>query len=1051
MKSSLLYYIFYIMLILPCVSLSQSANIGADKSISYDSKKMTNEFVKIPLHKIELDNVEIPIFLSYDSKGFRPSELPNSVGFGWKLNAGGEINKTIMHLVDETKDGWFFDKDYSSIGTGSLPGYDKYNDIDISPDIFNIDISNGSQATFFMKKNINGQNIDLTPIVFNNSSNIKDIYLNKNKLKQSTYDPCWSASFSSENQSDLGVYTKKGLIYQFRRGLKRQRPWDINHRNETKSDSAEYKNYYLHRVWSIKNNDEISFKYINTRLYKIIPHGRGVRKKTNSDPRTPPESTDPIVTRELYEDTSIEDNSRKEIKEIISNNQKILFKYKKHSYYTQYLNINSNFDVIDYKDQRINLLDEILIFDHKGNYVYGYKFEYTKNPQALTQSESTSYEGQLKLKRILKFGKNKKSFTVFREFNYFNGHISSHAGKYITDALGFYNGVEQGITDAQSLLPDRYPDFSEMRSGMLKSVTNENGGGVEYEYSLNRYGDMYFGGLLINAVNGYNENQELVSRKEYTYENPEGFGLPIYSQDSCYDSNFTYEEYSEGYLECTQMNHLIWKSYFTKYKSSSQYFDKYKFSYHYYDLYRHTPILDSLTSDYQDFNQIEFGSFYSKVTESKINVENNTQEKGHVVKHYIPSVEGFKLNKRLSKIEIYNNSNTLIKESVFNYEYRHLEYFYLKKFDNYHTVSSLNYHTENDYFHNIKEFLRSKEIKDYDLDGNHLKTNTRIFHYYNESNQTLDPDFQKIDYVIEKINGEESNKKEYTYFKDYNISDLNNPSDYQYLDYLNPIVENRNWIKSNNGQWLLKKSTVNSYDTSGRLIEQGVIDGKNENIIYNESNYVGTYIDSNTGNFVIPTDNKFKFSYNNEGKLISMINQKTSDAYLYNRTSDHDGLYVDVILKSKSNFDDNTYYKTSFENYDTAQVSKHNSAFSGEYVYTGNPIVLNEFPSGHIISYWAYNNLIGKWKYIKHIHNGGDVVVTIPNGYDAIDELRIQPPNTLMQTYTIKPLIGVTSKLNDSGFGERVKYDVFNNPLYFRDKDGNIIKENQSKTTSTNY
>lgn len=1051
MKSSIL-----VIFLMPLIVFSQQTDgTGAHKNFSYDSKKMTNEVVNIPLHDVVLNDLEIPIFLSYNSAGLRPSELPSSVGFGWKLNAGGEIKKEINHLVDETNDGWFFGATPTFEG---FTGYSSFQYRDISPDKFSLNISNGTRANFFMKKNVNGQDIDLTPIIYNNSNNIQQVLFNPEYIYQSSYDASWSYDFPNEDASDISLSTKEGHYYEFRRGLKRTRPWDLNHENETKTDSSEYKNYYLHKVRSLKNNNEISFNYVHDKIQKVIPHANGKRTYDNDTPQTPPDpDNDPINTTETYEDISIEDNSRKLIKEIIADNQKIVFRYKKRIYtsgglYSSTPN-QSLSGVAETNHQSIKILDEIEIYDHNENYIYGYKFEYTVSPQSQNQADLTDYEGHLKLKKILKYGKNRKSYKVYKEFKYhpFNTDLTRPAaGEFNRDVFGFYNGVEEGLTDVQSLLPDRHPDLLEMRGGMLRSITNENGGKLEYEYSLNRHQDMYYGGLLISAANSYNENDELVRRKEFEYDNPEGFGLPIYSQDTCFDSNQIIEEYPEGYLECTQSNYLIWKSYFTQQNPTDQYIEEYKYFYDYHGLFKNAPTLDILVSNnqYQGFNQIEFGSFYSEVTEKLINVENSSQEKGYVVKHYIPSLEGFNLSKNLSRIEYYNNVNELVKEESYDYEYYLADTFYLKSVNYY---SSPPNYIEKDPFYQIEEYVRSTTVKNYNIEGSLQNTKTKTFSYYNENANAITPDFSKIETIITKYNDQDLRKQDIVYFKDVDISNINNGVDYQYLHYLNPIIEHRSWVKSNS-EWILEKSDVRFYDIWGRLIEEGVINGKNENIIYDESNYTGSYVDASTGNFVIPTENKVSYNYNNNGKLISKINHKTNETYLYDRSNDHDGLYVDVVLKTKNNFNDNTFYKTSFENFDDpSKVLKQTNAFSGEYVYTDNSLTLDQFPSGHVISYWAYDSSVEQWNYIKQEHSGGVVTINIPSSYVAIDELRIQPPNTLMKTFTKKPLIGNTSELNDVGTGKRLEYDVFNNPLFFKDKNGNIIKETQQKNISTNY
>ncbi|WP_136667418.1 RHS repeat domain-containing protein [Flavobacterium sp. H122] len=57
--------------------------------------------INIPLTTIKTDNIEIPIQLSYHSKGIQVDEIASRVGIGWSLNYGGIITRQIRDKVDE--------------------------------------------------------------------------------------------------------------------------------------------------------------------------------------------------------------------------------------------------------------------------------------------------------------------------------------------------------------------------------------------------------------------------------------------------------------------------------------------------------------------------------------------------------------------------------------------------------------------------------------------------------------------------------------------------------------------------------------------------------------------------------------------------------------------------------------------------------------------------------------------------------------------------------------------------------------------------------------
>ena len=55
----------------------------------------------IPLHEIKLKDLNIPLSLNYTSNGFKVNEYASRVGFGWTLQAGGVISRTVAGHPDE--------------------------------------------------------------------------------------------------------------------------------------------------------------------------------------------------------------------------------------------------------------------------------------------------------------------------------------------------------------------------------------------------------------------------------------------------------------------------------------------------------------------------------------------------------------------------------------------------------------------------------------------------------------------------------------------------------------------------------------------------------------------------------------------------------------------------------------------------------------------------------------------------------------------------------------------------------------------------------------
>ena len=58
--------------------------------------------VEIDVYKINLDGLEIPLKIKYDTKGIKVSDIASDVGLGWNLIYGGNIVKQIKDLKDNS-------------------------------------------------------------------------------------------------------------------------------------------------------------------------------------------------------------------------------------------------------------------------------------------------------------------------------------------------------------------------------------------------------------------------------------------------------------------------------------------------------------------------------------------------------------------------------------------------------------------------------------------------------------------------------------------------------------------------------------------------------------------------------------------------------------------------------------------------------------------------------------------------------------------------------------------------------------------------------------
>ncbi|PVD49321.1 hypothetical protein DC498_25630 [Terrimonas sp.] len=58
--------------------------------------------IKVPLYNIKVDNVEVPVYLSYYARGIQPNNHAGWVGTGWNLFAGSAITRKVNSAPDES-------------------------------------------------------------------------------------------------------------------------------------------------------------------------------------------------------------------------------------------------------------------------------------------------------------------------------------------------------------------------------------------------------------------------------------------------------------------------------------------------------------------------------------------------------------------------------------------------------------------------------------------------------------------------------------------------------------------------------------------------------------------------------------------------------------------------------------------------------------------------------------------------------------------------------------------------------------------------------------
>ena len=121
--------------------------------------------IDIPLYSFATGKVVVPISLNYSSNGIRVDEMASDVGLGWSLSAGGVITRTIMDDADEsqtapTPNFSDFSAETLSYLQNATNGEDGY---DAAKDMYSFNF-NGFSGKFYLDENKVPVLINPTPV-----------------------------------------------------------------------------------------------------------------------------------------------------------------------------------------------------------------------------------------------------------------------------------------------------------------------------------------------------------------------------------------------------------------------------------------------------------------------------------------------------------------------------------------------------------------------------------------------------------------------------------------------------------------------------------------------------------------------------------------------------------------------------------------------------------------------------------------------------------------------------------------------------------------------
>lgn len=532
-------------------SIQKSPNAsGIERYGNYDVNLYTGvPNISIPVYTVEAGPIKIPISLNYHSSGIKYTDQASWAGLGWSVIAGGQITRQIQKMSD---DQYFLtgSNDYT-VGNYCIGNTvtDKYNwlykknsvtaGVDREADIYSYTMP-GKSGKFYLRQN--GQ----APYLFPEA-------------------PINLAVGSSLNYFD--ITDENGVRYRFGRNSA-----NINFTETTTTTGAGGSSvsgrtaWYLVEVFAPNSDDkvEISYQELGSQSLEDIEHNVTVIDQCNStSPSLLPCRSGTYIQQEV--NTSSYSNSLG-IDEIRYKTGKVKF----------IINSAKRSDL-----SGLNALDRIEIFSKTGT-------EYTLIKSYQLSKSYFSGVSRLRLDELIeKDGAN----TVINKQS-FSYHTTSFSWNQATksksrDWFGFYNGkpnsslipkqtiqyqpntstAVSNINIGDANIASRESDTTYLKEGMLKRITHPTRGYTEFFYEPHKYVDAsvtkYGGGLRIKRIT--NTVGSAVYTKEYRYgEGESGTGTKNFTQ-----SLFFFATESQSRASCEAVGCFRWERVRMFYSSSA--------------------------------------------------------------------------------------------------------------------------------------------------------------------------------------------------------------------------------------------------------------------------------------------------------------------------------------------------------------------------------------------------------------------------------------------------------------------------------------------------
>ncbi len=456
--------------------------------------------ISVPLYNLNFDGLEIPIDLSYNTGGIRPTQEATRVGLGWTLSCEPVITRQIKGGCDisvpfGTGKGYVYtDVPLPTFGDGNQSGWDikdklpaafnlyyypenHESGLDTEPDIFTLNIFGESVSFVLTQKALNNNIIGVKMI--NGDKRYKIEYIEKDQTFLVTNDRGFKFYFIEKEYSIAAIYQESnGYVVVSEKNNKLITGWKLN------------------KVVSPRNK-VLAFKYSQS-----IIHGHP--QETNYRLNVPwghsGIASDYIFNNNFGYSSSYNGYILNYLDSITSDNATVEFAGSERLDIFEEVTVpyeTSNMaNFIGVSTNKPKKVDNIIIKNSLGDVIVDYKFNYSYFDQDQINDKYSKRKLRLKLDQI------DLNSTFYRSFSYLNPNQLPDKSQRTDDFWGFYNGDNHSFTSFPTFsMPfneiagvvyrykvvggNRKPNFEFGKNGLLENIKYPTGGYTKLTYEAN--------------------------------------------------------------------------------------------------------------------------------------------------------------------------------------------------------------------------------------------------------------------------------------------------------------------------------------------------------------------------------------------------------------------------------------------------------------------------------------------------------------------------------------------------------------------------------------